>query len=71
MDTSAANGHRQTATLKYEISTTWGRKPRTTSQGISRLLMGTEQATRPKNLKAMVMIFLCMHPSQYRLERHS
>ena len=33
MDTTClANGQRQTATLNYEISTTWEMKPRTTPQ---------------------------------------
>jgi len=43
---------RQTATLKYEISTVWETKPRTTPQKNSRLLMGPEQVTRPKTLQA-------------------
>ena len=44
---------RQTATLNYEISIMWGRKPKTTPQENSRLLMGAEQVTKPKTLQAM------------------
>jgi len=37
----------------YEISTMWETKPKTTPQKISRLLVGPEQVTRPKNLQAI------------------
>jgi len=49
----STNGHRQTATLNYEISTMWETKPRTTPQKTSRLWMGPEQVTRPKPLQAI------------------
>jgi hypothetical protein len=44
---------RQTATLNYEISTTWETNQRTTPQKTSRLLMGPGQVTRPKSLQAL------------------
>jgi len=44
---------RQTDTLNYDISTVCGRKPRTTPQKASRLIMGSEQVTRPKDLRAI------------------
>lgn len=39
--------------FNYEISTTWETKLTTSPQKTSRILMGTEQVTRPKNLKAI------------------
>ena len=72
MDTTcSANGKRQTATPNCEISTMWERKPRKTPQENSRLLVGPEQMTRPKTLKAMMMRFWDMHPSKDQLEPHS
>ena len=53
MDTCSANGQRQTATLNYEISTVWEKKPRTTTLRISRMLMGPEEITRPKTVQAI------------------
>jgi hypothetical protein len=47
----SANGQRQTATLNHEISTMWETKLRTTAQKTSRLLMTSEEVTRPKPLK--------------------
>jgi hypothetical protein len=41
---------RQTATLNYEISAAWEMKPRTTTQKISRLLMGPVQELKPCKL---------------------
>jgi len=53
MDTCSANGHGQAATLNYEISTIWEKKPKTIPQKTSRMLMGTEYVTRPKTLQAI------------------
>jgi hypothetical protein len=39
---------RETATLHFEISAVWDTKPRTTRQKTFRLIMGTEQVTKPK-----------------------
>jgi len=49
--TCSANG--QTATLNYEISTTWVTKSGTTPPMISGLLMGPKEITRPKTLQAI------------------
>jgi len=55
MDTTcSANGQRQTATLGHEIKTMWETKPRTTLRKTSRLLLGPELVTRPKNLQARI-----------------
>jgi hypothetical protein len=43
---------RQTATLNYEISTIWEKKPRTTPRKTSGLLMGLEQGSRPETPQA-------------------
>jgi len=43
----------QTATLKYEISTMWETRPRTTPQKTSRLLMELEQIARAKTLQSL------------------
>jgi len=54
MDTTcSANGQRQTATLNYEKSTMWEKKPRIIPQNTSRILIGPEQVTRPKTLQAI------------------
>ena len=42
---------KQTATLNYEMSTAWEKKPRATPQKTSRLLVGPEKVTRPKTLQ--------------------
>jgi len=43
----------KTVTLKYEISTMWETRPRTTPQKTSRLLMELEQITRSKTLQSI------------------
>jgi len=44
---------RQTATLNFAVSTKWETMPRMTPQKIFLLVMGTEQAMRPKTLQVM------------------
>jgi hypothetical protein len=46
---------RQTATLKYEISTMWETKPKKKPQKVSRPLIGPEQVKRPKTLQAIYL----------------
>jgi len=43
----------QALTLNYEIATMWEIKPRMTPHKTSRLLMGSQQVTRPKTLQAI------------------
>ena len=40
---------RQTATLNYEMSTMWEKKPSATPKKTSRVSMGPEKVTRPRN----------------------
>jgi len=49
----SANEQRETATLNYEISTMWERKPRKTPQKTSRLLTGQEQVMSPETLQVV------------------
>ena len=51
MDTTClVNGQRQTTTHNYGTPTMWATKPKMTPQKSSRLLMGSEEVTRPKTL---------------------
>ena len=55
MDTTrSANGRRQRAALRYEISIMWETNPRATPLETSRLLMRPEQVTRTKTLQAVL-----------------
>jgi hypothetical protein len=56
--TRSANGQIQTATLNCEISSMREKKQRKTPQKICRLLMGSEQVMKTKNLQAMMMIII-------------
>ena len=42
---------REIATLNYEISTMWGKKPRTTLQKTTQMLLAPEEVTRSKPCK--------------------
>jgi hypothetical protein len=54
MDTTClANDQSQTTGLNYEISTTWEKKPWTTPQNTSCMLMEPERVTWPKTKQAI------------------